>query len=136
MKKLYKVIPFVLGVFEDENKLLLGKHKDIPSKPYPHHWDFPGGKIKKNESPEECLVREMKEETGLKVVDFKLIKIFHNMTSDSDIFPGIAMIYKVRKYTGVFEPTEMDMMDYYDIKEVSKKQLTPWTKYYIEKVFL
>ena len=38
-------------------------------------WNFPGGGIKENETPEEACIREVKEETGLEVTEIKLIHI-------------------------------------------------------------
>lgn len=48
---------------------------DIPSIPYPNHWDLPGGNVENGETPEDCIVREMKEEIGLDLEGFALFAI-------------------------------------------------------------
>jgi 8-oxo-dGTP diphosphatase len=46
-------------------------------------WLGVGGKFEKNESPEECILREVKEETGLTLTSYRLRGI---MTFVSDIY--------------------------------------------------
>lgn len=48
-----------------ENRILAvqrGLSQDLSGK-----WEFPGGKVEQNESEEECLIREIKEELGLDI---------------------------------------------------------------------
>ncbi len=53
-----------------DGKILLLKRGEEPRKGY---WNFPGGYMDTYESPEECALREVKEETGLTI---KLEKLF------------------------------------------------------------
>lgn len=46
---------------EDFQKILLVKRRDVPV------WVLPGGGIDLNETPEEAVIREVKEETGLDI---------------------------------------------------------------------
>ena len=57
-----------------ENKLLVEKRSDSGK------WCFIGGGMKENESIEACIVREVKEETGLilQATNFKLFRIYSN----------------------------------------------------------
>jgi len=53
-------------IFDAENKnVLIGRRTD--KQPLGGYWEFPGGKCDSNETPEECLVREVREETGIEV---------------------------------------------------------------------
>ena len=59
-------------------------------------WWFPGGRIRKGESLEQALRREVKEETGLEISACKLIKVY------SRVFPerhdiAIAYLCKCKK---------------------------------------
>lgn len=59
----------------DCNQILLFLRDDAPSIPYPGMWDIPGGHVEYGETPEQCIVREMKEEMGLDIEDFRLFSV-------------------------------------------------------------
>lgn len=56
-----------LILVNSRDEVLLQLRDDIPTIPYPNTWCLPGGHIEGEESPEECLVREMEEEMGIRV---------------------------------------------------------------------
>ena len=60
----------------DYRKILLLLRDDKPSIPYPNRWDIPGGVVEQGESPEEAIIREMKEEIELDLKDFRVFKVF------------------------------------------------------------
>ncbi|SEI13390.1 8-oxo-dGTP diphosphatase [Halobacillus karajensis] len=57
-----KIINVVGAVIEQKNYILCALRS--PSMSLPLHWEFPGGKIKDSEYPEEALIREINEELG------------------------------------------------------------------------
>ncbi len=59
------------------NEVLLLLRDDKDSIPFPNMWDIPGGKVEKDENPEETVRREMNEELGLQNLgQINLFKIF------------------------------------------------------------
>jgi 8-oxo-dGTP diphosphatase len=65
--------PCVGALIIDEDRILLVKRKQEPYKGY---WDIPGGFLEGGEHPENGLLREIREETGLEVRPIKLLGIF------------------------------------------------------------
>ena len=57
--------PIAIAVVEFDGSVLVGKRG--PDSPLADLWEFPGGKVESNESPESAAVRECSEETGLSV---------------------------------------------------------------------
>ena len=52
-------------VLTNAGRLLTLQRDDIPTIPWPGHWDLPGGGAEPGETPVECALRELREETGL-----------------------------------------------------------------------
>jgi len=80
------------------NKILLVKRARDP---YKGTWMFPAGFVNFGEHPDETLIREVKEETGLKTKNIKFIKVAQ--TIDDPRSPGhLAFYYKVKVGSGDF----------------------------------
>ena len=81
MKRLYPDQPIVgIGaVIVHEGKIVLEKRGNEPSK---GKWSIPGGLVELGESPEDAVIRETKEETGLHVENPSLIDIVSNVDLD------------------------------------------------------
>lgn len=48
-----------------DDSLLVYKRDDYSHIPFPGLWDFPGGEREGDESPEQCVLRELKEEFSI-----------------------------------------------------------------------
>ena len=55
-----------MGVYDSDNKLLLTR-RSKKMKLFPRAWVLPGGHIEKGESLEDGVIREIEEETGVKI---------------------------------------------------------------------
>jgi 8-oxo-dGTP diphosphatase len=67
-------------VFQGDCVLLVRRAKA----PLEGAWSLPGGAVELGETLEEAVVREVAEETGLRVVPVKVLKAFDHIDQDSD----------------------------------------------------
>lgn len=74
-----------------QGEYLLYLRDDKITIPFPNTWDLIGGHVEKNETPEETLKREVKEEIGFDLVEFNFWKKY--VCLEGDISPNIKYIY-------------------------------------------
>jgi len=79
-----QIFPVVIGAVVKENKILLTKRQDWDLAEYQKiknsPWQIPGGGLEFGETVEECVIRELKEETGLDVQIVRLIpKVYSSL---------------------------------------------------------
>ena len=75
----------------DEGKFLLYLRDNKPDIPFPGHWDLIGGHIEEGETPEEALVREVKEELDLDLKEYTFYRKYECLTGDA--YENIKYIY-------------------------------------------
>lgn len=68
-------------------------------------WEFPGGKVEPGETPEECLVRELREEIGIETKIACLAPLTFASHSYDD-FHLLMPLYVCRRFEGIPMPKE------------------------------
>ncbi len=78
----------------DNGEFLLYLRDNKPTIPFPDHWDLIGGHVEEGESPEQALVREVKEELDIELKDYTFYRKYECLTGDA--YENIKYIYKGR----------------------------------------
>lgn len=113
---------------QDGNYLMLHRTKKENDQSH-DKWLGVGGKFEKDESPDECILREVKEETGLTLTSYQLRGV---MTFVSDIWETEYMfIYTADEFEG--ELAECSEGDLQWVKKTEVMNLKLWEG---DKIFL
>jgi 8-oxo-dGTP diphosphatase len=59
----YGMVQVVAAILEQDGRILIGQR--TPQQSHPLKWEFPGGKVEPEETPEMAVVRELEEELGI-----------------------------------------------------------------------
>ena len=89
MKKIAQII-----LENDNGEFLLYLRDGKPGIPFPYHWDLIGGHVEDGETPEEALIREVKEEIDFDLKDYSFFKEY--LCLEGDAYPNIKYIYSGR----------------------------------------
>ncbi len=103
---------FTMGAFaiitDTENRILwcLRTDRDL--------WNLPGGSVENGEAPWDCVIREVKEETGLDIIVEKLTGIYSKPEENDLVFS-----YKCRVVAGDLQITEeAKEIKYFDLNKL------------------
>jgi 8-oxo-dGTP diphosphatase len=95
---------FVTAVLIQDNALLMVKHQGADD-PEPF-WSLLGGQVEAGETASQALIREVKEETGLDVLEIG--ELAYRVHIDFEGTPTEAQIYEVIAWEGEFEIQDPD----------------------------
>ncbi|MDQ5938348.1 MAG: 8-oxo-dGTP diphosphatase [Patescibacteria group bacterium] len=122
---------FKLGAFgiiiDNQDRVLLCHRRDYDL------WNLPGGKVEDGESPWEAVVREVQEETGLKVEIVHLSGIYSKPDKNEVVFSFVCKILA----GDITLNDEADKIEYFILDKIpnntSPKQVERIKDYFADK---
>ena len=85
------------ALVDEDNRVLIAKRPD--ERHMGGLWEFPGGKVKTDETPEEAIIRELAEELGIDVTHSCLAPLTF-ASHDYDEFHLLMPLYVCRQWNG------------------------------------
>ena len=87
-------------------------------------WEFPGGKLENNETPKNCLIREIKEEIGVDLENFCFSPLTFSL-NEYDDFNILLLLYICRENVGVIKSNENQNIKWLFVKDLYNCNLLP-----------
>lgn len=126
------MLPLIVtaAIIEHEGKILLTKRR--ADAPYPLLWEFPGGKLEREEHPEACIVREVKEELAMEVTVEGVYDVIYYRYPER---PVLVLAYRCKWLAG--ELQEVDVAGHYWAlpSDIGSFELLPADVPLAEKIF-
>ncbi len=85
-------------------------------------WNGLGGKFLPGESPEDCVVREVREESGLRV-SRPVLKGFLSFPGFDDEEDWYVFVYEARSFSGKLKPSDEGYLDWIPDRHMLKLPL-------------
>jgi len=109
------------ALVDEDRRVLIAKRSN--NKSSAGKWEFPGGKIEKNETPEEALIRELDEELDIKTQEACLAPLTFSSYSYEN-FHLLMPFYVCRKWQG--QPRlqkQTDLIAHQELKWIKPRDL-------------
>ncbi len=124
------IIPVLAAIIlSHDGTVLLAQRKADRTNPL--KWEFPGGKLKIGESPENSLTREIEEELGIKISVRQLFSAVNYSYPHENI---LLLAYFAELLTGGFHLTDHKEVRWVTINKLLTYELSPADKPIAEKL--
>ncbi|MBU2447503.1 MAG: 8-oxo-dGTP diphosphatase [Bacteroidetes bacterium] len=117
-------------VFNENKVLMLNRNKRLDDM-HKGKWNGLGGKFNNGETPEECVIREIAEESGLKITNPKL-KGFITFPSFDEWDDWYVFVFTANEFTGELIESNEGELEWIDWNKVPQLHLWDGDKYFLE----
>jgi 8-oxo-dGTP diphosphatase len=108
------------AVIITNGKVLIAQRRDDGS-PRSGKWEFPGGKVEKGETLNECIIRELEEELSIQAAPGHILTdVIHHYNDRSVHLHAI----KINNYDGEMKPNSHQKLQWVTAQELSTYDLS------------
>ena len=135
MKKKHIYVSTV-ALIDWQGKVLISLRSE--DKTLSNFWEFPGGKIKTNESPDDAIVREIKEELSLDINKKSLKPLSFNTHTYKNIYDGdldvVIFFYICRSWKGTPLSKDKQKILWVEIDKLKKYKFLPGSNKFVSEL--
>ena len=114
------IVVSAVALVDIDGRVLLSRRPE--GKPMAGLWEFPGGKVENQETPETALIRELKEELGISTSGSCLAPLtFTSHTYDD--FHLLMPLFVCRKWEGTPRPNESQNLEWVFPKDMKNYKM-------------
>ncbi|MEC9393000.1 MAG: (deoxy)nucleoside triphosphate pyrophosphohydrolase [Pseudomonadota bacterium] len=125
MQKKDLITVSAVALVDYDGRVLISKRPE--GKHMSGFWEFPGGKLEIGETPEECLIREIKEEIDINLSNFCFSPLTFSL-NEYDEFNILLLLYVCREWEGIILGKEKQELKWVFPKDLYDKNLLPADK--------
>lgn len=115
------MIDVVAAILENQKgQVLIARRKK--GKNLAGYWEFPGGKIEKGETPEQCMIRELNEEMNIQIETGDYVGENIHRYNEGAVR---LLAYKGKISGGAIQLTDHDEYAWVELQELKKVKLAP-----------
>ncbi len=111
-----------VALIDADDRILIAQRP--PGKALAGLWEFPGGKFDAGERPEDCLIRELKEEIGIDVKEDCLAPLTFASFAYPD-FHLLMPLWVCRRWEGLVRPLEGQALKWVKARQLRDYPMPP-----------
>ena len=117
------------GVVSVDGKILVARRK--AGTHLERRWEFPGGKLEPGEAPQECLIREFREELDVRIEVGQVLEVIFHRYPERNV---LLLMYSCKLVEGEPRAIGCEKLQWLEKKELDRLDWVPADRAFVRRL--